>query len=46
MRIVFICGSLEPGRDGVGDYVRHLAVAVAQQGHETAAVALRDPFVG
>ena len=30
----------------MGDYVRRLAVAVAQQGHETAAVALRDSFVG
>ena len=25
MKIVFICGSLEPGRDGVGDYVWRLS---------------------
>ena len=25
MRILFLCGSIEPGRDGVGDYVRLLA---------------------
>lgn len=45
MHIVFLCGSLEPGRDGVGDYVRRLAGALLQQGHQAAAVALHDPFV-
>lgn len=25
MRILFVCGSLEPGQDGVGDYTRELA---------------------
>lgn len=25
MTILFLCGSLEPGRDGVGDYTRRLA---------------------
>lgn len=42
MRIAFLCGSLEPGRDGVGDYVRTLAGELALQGYEVAAVALND----
>jgi hypothetical protein len=24
IKILFICGSLEPGKDGVGDYTRRL----------------------
>lgn len=46
MHIVFLCGSLEPGRDGVGDYVRRLAAVLMQQGHKAVAVALNDSFVG
>lgn len=42
MKIVFLCGCLEPGHDGVGDYVRRLAVELLGQGHETAGVALND----
>lgn len=45
MKIVFFCGSLEPGRDGVGDYVRRLAAELAQQGHEPAAIALSDHHI-
>jgi hypothetical protein len=45
MKIVFLCGSLEPGRDGVGDYVRRLALELSQQGHEPAGVALNDHFI-
>ncbi|MBC6609131.1 glycosyltransferase [Hymenobacter sp. BT188] len=44
MKIVFLCGCLEPGRDGVGDYVRRLAVEVQQQGHLVQAIALKDYF--
>ena len=45
MRIVFLCGSLEPGKDGVGDYTRRLAAALIKQGHYAAAVALNDKHV-
>ncbi|RZK45095.1 MAG: glycosyltransferase family 1 protein, partial [Hymenobacter sp.] len=45
MKILFLCGWLEPGRDGVGDYVRRLGLELAQQGHPTAGVALADQFV-
>lgn len=42
MRILFLCGSLEPGRDGVGDYTRRLACELIRQGEETAVIALND----
>ena len=42
MKVVFLCGSLDPGRDGVGDYIRRLAGELIRQGHETAAIALHD----
>ena len=45
MKIVFFCGSLESGRDGVGDYVRRLALELSQQGHEPAGIALHDHFI-
>jgi glycosyltransferase involved in cell wall biosynthesis len=44
MRILILCGSLEPGRDGVGDYARTLAESLLRQGHSCALVALNDPF--
>ena len=45
MRIAFLCGSLEPGRDGVGDYTRGLAEELQRQGHEVIIIALRDRFI-
>ncbi|MDQ6763769.1 MAG: hypothetical protein M3015_14230 [Bacteroidota bacterium] len=45
MKIIFICGSLEPGRDGVGDYVRCLSSELILQGHTTAAIAINDKHV-
>lgn len=42
MRIIFLCGSLEPGRDGVGDYTRRLASELICQGHQVGAVAFND----
>ena len=42
MRIAFLCGSLEPGRDGVGDYTRLLAAECIRQGHECRLIALND----
>jgi hypothetical protein len=45
MKLLFLCTSLEPGRDGVGDYTRQLADACCRRGHECAMLALHDPFV-
>src|SRR5690606_15350702 len=46
MRITFICGSLEPGRDGVGDYTRRLAGELIRQGHQASIIALNDMYLG
>ena len=46
MKILFICGALEPGKDGVGDYTRRLAGAVQSLGHESTIIALYDSWVG
>jgi hypothetical protein len=43
MKIVFLCGSLEPGRDGVGDYTRRLAAELLRQKHQATIIALHDP---
>lgn len=45
MKIVFLCSSLEAGRDGVGDYTRRLAGQLIRQGHEIRAFALNDNFI-
>jgi hypothetical protein len=45
MKIIFLCGSLEPGRDGVGDYTRRLAGELIRQGQHVAAVALNDHYL-
>ena len=45
MNLVFLCGSLEPGKDGVGDYSRRLAGALVQLGHVAALVALSESEV-
>jgi len=45
MKIAFCCGSLEPGRDGVGDYVRRLAGELRQRNHTAVAIALNDAHV-
>ena len=40
--IVFLCGSLEPGRDGVGDYTRRLAGILQRAGNRVQLIALYD----
>ena len=45
MKVAFICGCLEPGRDGVGDYVRRLAIELQKQEHEIACIAIKDSYV-
>ena len=42
MKILFICSSLEPGKDGVGDYTRKLACGLNNRGCITKIVALND----
>jgi hypothetical protein len=44
-RILFLCGALEPGRDGVGDYTRVLMAHCRELGVECCAVALNDHHV-
>lgn len=45
MKVVFICGALEDGRDGVGDYTRKLAGELIRQGHPAAVVAINDRYL-
>ncbi len=45
MKILFICGCLEVGKNGVGDYTRKLAAETIRLGNESTIVALMDKFV-
>jgi glycosyltransferase involved in cell wall biosynthesis len=45
MRIVFVCGCLEPGKDGVGDYVRRLSAELIRRGHYAGAIAFCDKLI-
>jgi hypothetical protein len=45
MKIIFICGCLEPGKDGVGDYTRRLSGEIKRHGIEVGIIALNDFFV-
>lgn len=45
MKILFICASLEPGRDGVGDYTRKLAVELKKQNIYISLVAFNDRHI-
>jgi len=44
MKILLVCGSLEPGRDGVGDYSRKLKLEFVKQGHQVFLLALNDRY--
>lgn|SRR5690554_4445501 len=44
-KILFICGSLEPGRDGVGDYAREVAGAINSRGIEARIISIKDRSV-
>jgi len=41
-KILFICGGLEPGRNGVGDYTRVLAYDLADMGWQVRILAIND----
>ncbi|WP_028669052.1 glycosyltransferase [Runella zeae] len=45
MKIIFICSSLELGKDGVGDYTRRLTGELIRQGHRVSIVALHDKHI-
>jgi len=45
MRILFICGSFEKGRDGVGDYTRRLCIELQSEGHNVAVAAINDKHI-
>lgn len=45
MKITFICGSLEFGHDGVGDYTILLAKELIKSGHLISILALNDRFI-
>jgi hypothetical protein len=45
MVILFLVNSLEPGRDGVGDYARLLAAELVRQNYPCCLLALNDSFV-
>jgi hypothetical protein len=45
MKIIFICGSLEPGKDGVGDYTRRLCGELIRRGNSCAIISLCDHHV-
>lgn len=46
MKILFICGSLEPGKDGVGDYTRKLAEdLVKKKDCEVHILSINDSFI-
>jgi len=42
MTILFICGSLEPSKDGVGDYTRRLCGELLRMGHNVQILSLCD----
>jgi glycosyltransferase involved in cell wall biosynthesis len=42
MKIAFLCSSLAPGQDGVGDYTRRLAAECIRQGHPSVILGLND----
>jgi len=44
-KIVFICGCLEQGKDGVGDYVRKLSLELLRDGHDIKALSINDKFI-
>ncbi len=45
MRITFICPAMEPGRDGVADYVVRFVRALVARGHVCQVVAAADGYV-
>lgn len=45
MKIIFICGSIEPGKDGVGDYTRRLCGELINKGLSVGILAFNDSYI-
>lgn len=45
MKIILICGSLEFGKVGVGDYCRRLSIALYKRGIEVALIGYNDGYI-
>lgn len=45
LKILFICGSLEQGRDGVGDYTRRLAQNLQNHNVSSFIIAINDRYI-
>ena len=45
MKVLFICGSTEQGRDGVGDYTRRLSLELVNHGIQVAIAAINDRHI-
>jgi glycosyltransferase involved in cell wall biosynthesis len=45
VKILFIAGSLEPGKDGVGDYTRTLGDECGRLGHDTFLMSINDSWI-
>lgn len=45
MRLIFLCGCLEPGKDGVGDYTRRLAGELVKNELQILMISLNDGFI-
>tara|TARA_B100000678_G_scaffold222385_1_gene189927 strand:- start:5536 stop:6651 length:1116 start_codon:yes stop_codon:yes gene_type:complete len=45
MKVLFVCGSLEPGKDGVGDYIRLLSFTLIKRGIAVKVIALNDKYI-
>lgn len=45
MKIVFLCGSTEPGADGVGDYTFHLAQSLGLRDNQCFLIAINDQHI-
>jgi len=43
MKILFICGGLAPGKNGVGDYSRRLGAELVKRGHQVQLLSVNDP---
>ena len=45
MKILFICGSFEPGKDGVGDYLKRISSELNSRAVEATIVSINDAYV-
>ncbi|MHB8208749.1 hypothetical protein [Mucilaginibacter sp.] len=45
MKVLFICGSLESGKDGVGDYTKKMALMCKEYGIKPLIIAINDKYI-